>query len=136
MPGVNDWLRKASADLKLATKSVGDDETLDPAVYLAHQCSEKSLKTFFIFIGKKTIKTHDLVSLLNGCIEVDSEFILIEKECKDLDPYGFDSRYPNDGFRIDQKGLIEALDMANKVFNFVKNKVTKERPQQSNAKNS
>jgi hypothetical protein len=37
MPGVKDWLKKSSGDLKLATKSLGDDETLDPAVYLTHQ---------------------------------------------------------------------------------------------------
>jgi len=54
MPGIKDWLQKASSDLKLATKSLGDDETLDPAAYLTHQCAEKSLKAFFILIGSQS----------------------------------------------------------------------------------
>lgn len=100
MPGIKDWLKKASSDLKLAKKSIGDDETLDPAVYLTHQCAEKSLKTFLVFVGEVIPKTHDLSLLLNGCIKVDSEFILIERECKALDLYGFDSRYQNDTFCV------------------------------------
>lgn len=34
MPGIKDWLRKSLGDVKLATKAIGDDETLDPAIYL------------------------------------------------------------------------------------------------------
>ena len=94
MPGLNDWLRKASGDLKLATKSIGDDETLDPAVYLTHQSAEKSLKTFFVFAGKTIPKTHDLGMLLDGCTIFDWEFMLLQHECKTLDLYGFSSRYP------------------------------------------
>lgn len=123
MPGLKDWLRKASSDLRLATKAVGDDETLDPAIYLTHQCAEKSLKTFFVFIGKKIPKTHDLGVLLNDCTMFDEEFILVQKKCQDLDPYGFNSRYPNDIFHVNQQDLIEAISMANKIFDFVKNKV-------------
>jgi HEPN domain-containing protein len=123
MPGVKDWLRKSSADLKLATKSVGDDETLDPAVYLTHQCAEKSLKAFFVSLGKIIPKTHDLGVLFDDCTKLDVEFILIQKACKCLDPYGFNSRYPNDSFHVNQKDLVEAIDMANEIFDFVKNKI-------------
>ncbi len=35
----------------------------------------------------------------------------------------FDSRYPNDAFRVNQEKLHKAIDMANKVFNFVKNNI-------------
>jgi HEPN domain-containing protein len=123
MPGTKDWLKKASSDLKLAKKAVGDDETLDPAVYLTHQCSEKSLKTFFVLVGKAIPRTHDLGVLLEGCASLDREFILLQNECKLLDPYGSESRYPNDSFHVNQQDLIEAIDMANKIFDFVKNKV-------------
>lgn len=123
MPEIKDWLKKSSGDLKLATKSVGDEETLDPAVYLTHQCAEKSLKTFFVFMGKTIPKTHDLSMLLDDCTRFDWEFMLLQKECMCLDPYGFNSRYPNDSFHVNQNDLIEAIDMANKIFYFVKNKV-------------
>ena len=123
MPGPKDWLRKASSDLKLATKSIGDDETLDPAVYLAHQCAEKSLKTFFIFLGKTVPKTHELDALLHDCIKIDLEFLSLQNECGFLDPYGFDSRYPNDAFHVNQKHLTKAINTANKILDFVRNKV-------------
>ncbi|MFH1831670.1 MAG: HEPN domain-containing protein [bacterium] len=125
MPGIKDWEQKASADLKLATKSICDDETIDPAIYLTHQCAEKSLKTFFVFLGKAIPKTHDLSMLLDGCTKLDVEFALLQKACQYLDPYGFNSRYPNDSFHVNQKDLIEAIDLANKISNFVKNKVIK-----------
>ncbi len=123
MPGIKDWLKKASSDLKFATKALDEHETLDPAVYLTHQCAEKSLKSFFILTGKSIPKTHDLEILHDDCTMFDREFLLLQGECKSLNPYGFDSRYPKDDFHVDQKDLIEALNMANKILNFVKNKV-------------
>jgi HEPN domain-containing protein len=122
MPGLKDWLRKASSDLRLATKSIGDDETLDPAVYLTHQCAEKSLKAVFVLNGKTIPKTHDLDILLDNCTQLNWEFILLKNECKLLRSYGFDSRYPNDTFRVNQKDLAEAIDMAYRIFDFVKSK--------------
>jgi len=129
MPGVKDWLRKSSADLKLATKSIGDDETLDPAVYLTHQCAEKALKTVFVFNGKTIPKTHDLGVLLDESTKFDWEFMLLQNECKFLDPYGFNSRYPNDSFSVNQKDLADAIAMANKIFDFVQNKMVRKNRQ-------
>ncbi|MFA6527824.1 MAG: HEPN domain-containing protein [Candidatus Babeliales bacterium] len=124
MPGVKDWLRKSSADVKLAAKSIGDDETLDPAVYLSHQSAEKSLKAFFVFMGEKIPKTHDLGMLLDNCTQHDVEFILLQRTCNLLNFYGSNSRYPNDAFFVNQHDLCEAIDMAHKVLSFVKNKIT------------
>lgn len=87
MPGIKDWLRKAAGDLKLATKAVGDDETLDPAVYLTHQCVEKALKAFFVLFGKTIPRTHDLEVLLYDCAKIDQEFLLLQNECGFLSPY-------------------------------------------------
>lgn len=123
MPGLKDWLKKASGDLKASKKLSGDNETLDPAIYLTHQSAEKSLKTFFVGIGTAIPKTHDLGLLLDGCTKFNREFMVLQKECQNLDPYGFNSRYPNDSFRINQEDLDNAIEMANKIFDFVKNKV-------------
>lgn len=123
MPGHKDWLQKASADLKLATKATNDTETIDPAVYLAHQCAEKSLKTFFVFRGKSVPKTHFLGVLLDDCTKFDAEFMLIARECAFLEPFGFSTRYPNDTVHVNQDDLHEALFMSKKVFGFVSTKV-------------
>jgi len=123
MPGLKDWLRKASADLKLAKKAIGDDETLDPAVYLTHQCAEKSLKAYLIFIRKPISKTHSLGILLDICTSFDVEFMLLKNGCKLLDPYGTNSRYPHDFFSVNQADLIKALNIASKIFDFIEDKV-------------
>jgi HEPN domain-containing protein len=125
MPGLKDWLRKASSDLKLAKKSIGDDETLDPAVYLTHQCAEKSLKTYFVSVGRPVPKTHDLGILLDACSNLDLEFMLLKDDCKFLGPFAINSRYPNDSFSVNQNDLAQAISMAITIFDFVKNKVSK-----------
>ena len=127
MPGTNDWLRKAHADLKLASKAIGDDETLDPAVYLAHQCAEKSLKTLFIFKGSSVPKIHFLQLIFDDCAKIDMEFLMLRDACRLLDPYGINARYPNDGFFVNQQDLAQAIVMARMVLNFVKNKVSRGR---------
>ena len=46
MPGVKDWIKKSSSDLKASQKLLDDEETLDCAVFHAHQCAEKIFKAF------------------------------------------------------------------------------------------
>ncbi len=123
MPGFKDWLRKASGDLKLAMKSPGNDETLDSAIYLTHQCAEKSLKAFFVSKGMVIPRVHDLIVLLNHCVKLDKEFVLLQKACISLDSYGINARYPNDAFRVNQNDLIVAIDTAHQVLSFVSQKV-------------
>jgi HEPN domain-containing protein len=96
MPGVKDWLKKASSDLKASKKLSDDDETLDCSVFHTHQCAEKALKAFIVSIQQTIPKTHDLGFLLGRCAKTDPGFMLLIDESKYLDSYGYDSRYPND----------------------------------------
>jgi len=123
MPGTKDWLRKANSDVKLAIKAIGDEETLDSAIYLTHQCAEKSLKTFYVKLGKEVPRTHDLPILLDGCTKVNRNFLLLQTECGILDPYGRNARYPSDRFRVNQEDLVQAIEMATKILEFVRTKV-------------
>lgn len=123
MPGVKDWLKKASSDLKASKKLSDDIETFDCSVFHTHQCAEKALKAFIVLAQKSILKTHDLGVLLDHCIEINNEFMLLEKESKNLDSYGSASRYPNDTFYVDKQTVEEAIDMAEKILITVKNKV-------------
>ena len=125
MPGVNDWLKKASSDLKSAIKLVDDDDTVDTAIYLTHQCTEKALKAFLVFVKQPIPRTHNLTYLLMCCAEFDQDFALFQNECKILNPYGHDSRYPDDYFSVDQQDLTEAIVMAKKILNFITQKLQK-----------
>lgn len=122
MPGVNEWLEKAFGDL-LASKKLSDDErTLDCAIFHTHQCAEKALKAFVVFVQQPIPKTHDLGFLLTYCAKHDYEFSFLDEECKKLNPYAQDARYPNDHFRVDMPAAQRAIEMAERVFVLVKTK--------------
>jgi len=124
MPGVKDWLKKASSDLKASKKLSDDDETLDCSVFHTHQCAEKALKSFIVLAQKCIPRTHDLGLLLDHCVAINDEFALLRNESRALNRYGHESRYPNDNFNVDRKNTEEAIGMAEKILINVKNKVS------------
>ena len=75
------------------------------------------------FLSKPIPRTHDLGILLNVCINIKKDFILITEECGILAPYEFEPRYPSDSFKVNQQNLRDALKAANYIFDFVKNKI-------------
>ena len=65
MPGVKNWIAKASGDLKSSKKLIkDDDDTLDSAAYFTQQSAEKALKAYLIFKNQPIPRTHDLEKLL------------------------------------------------------------------------
>ena len=70
-----EWLLISEEEIKLARKAIrGDDVIIIPTVFLAQQAAEKALKAYLTFVGWKFRKTHDLVDLLEVCINHDNEF--------------------------------------------------------------
>lgn len=134
MPGVNDWIAKASGDLKSSQKLLkDDDETLDSAAYFTQQSAEKILKAYLIFQGQPIPRTHDLEKLLKDCIKYDSSFDQLRGNIEPLAPYATYTRYPDDRFNIDREEVVEAIAYAEKILKFVKTKIepTKKTPQLS-----
>jgi HEPN domain-containing protein len=125
MPGVKDWVRKASNDLHASQKLADEEKTFDCSVFHTHQRAEKAFKAFIVSTQKSIPKTHDLGFLLSHCAEVDSEFMLLQEESKHLNPYANDSRYPNDYFYVNQQIVSQAVDMAEKILIFVSRKIEK-----------
>ncbi len=124
MPGVKDWLTKASSDLLSAKKLFrDDDDTLDMAAYHTHQCVEKALKCFLVFLGLGIPKSHDLIFLLEICADKDGDFLCLRQEAKELNHYGRDSRYPDDYFHVDRDDVEAAITMASKALKFVLKKI-------------
>ncbi len=124
MPGVKNWIAKAAGDLKVAMKLMDDAEVFDYTVFHAHQCAEKSFKAFLISMHQPIPKTHSLNILLIACSKLDGEFAILSNEIIVLDPYGSDSRYPNDFFHVNQANVDEAIKIAQKIFDFVRSKIS------------
>lgn len=125
MPGVKDWLAKASSNLNAAKKLIkDDDETLDLAAYSSQQSAEKALKAYLIFKQQPILKTHDLEKLLASCIGYDSTFNCLRDAAEILSPYATYTRYPDDRFYIDRQEAIQAIKLAEKVLKFVQTKIS------------
>ena len=70
MPKHSLWIRKSSSDLR-AAKVLLKENILDAAIYHTQQCAEKALKGYLSCTNKKILKTHDLVVLVEYCIDQD-----------------------------------------------------------------
>jgi len=123
MPGLKDWLAKASGDLKAAKILSCDTDLLDIAAYLTQQCAEKALKAYLVFCHQVIPKTHNLKFLVEQCSKRDSAFQQLLNDALTLDPYGSYSRYPDDRFSINQEEIKEAIDKATKILSFVNKKI-------------
>jgi HEPN domain-containing protein len=64
-------------------------------------------------------KTHNLVVLLESCIEFDANFEVLRDSAESLTPYATEFRYPGDIIEPEQDDVEEALEMAVLVLSFV-----------------
>lgn len=119
-----EWLDTALDDLRWAKASFKDG-FYSRVCFISQQVAEKSLKGF-LYYHKDRIKSHDLVRLRKECQKHDSDFSVIDKATTKLNRYYLKTRYPDTGdFKeFENKELSsEAIEMAEEVLNFVKNKL-------------
>jgi HEPN domain-containing protein len=115
-----EWLFKAEHDIKSADLLLKGQEPLyDVAIYHAQQCAEKSLKSFLAFREKEISKIHNLLILLEECVEIDSRFNEIYEDCIYLNPYATLYRYPEGDLMPERDEVESAIHKAKKVMNFV-----------------
>ena len=112
------WLLIAQEDLDSAKHLFSREFTT--TLFHAQQCAEKALKAYLSFKNKPIIKTHDLIKLVNSCLECDYHFETLRPLAADLTPYETAGRYPEDSFEKPTKEDIEELlEQAEDVFTFV-----------------
>ncbi len=114
------WLAKAEEDLRSAKNDLKDEPPITAtACFHAQQCAEKSLKAFLVFVDKHIDRTHSLTYLVDICSDYDLEFQELEDLTGELTQYAIETRYPDDWREISVKEAFEAVENAEKVFNFV-----------------
>jgi len=122
------WLFKAATDFRSAKKLMhGDDKILDTAIYHTQQAAEKALKAFLVFKKQSFLKTHDLEKLLAYCESFEKSFECLRGAAALLNPYGTFFRYPDDSLEPVLDDVIEAIENAEIILNFVR-KIIKEQP--------
>ena len=117
------WIIKAKSDLKAAKLLRYDEETWDATVFHTQQCAEKALKAFLDFSKKPITKTHDLELLVALCSKIDSHFEGLKMKAATIKPYATKFRYPDDLLHPDACDVDEAINCAEYIFNFVKQKL-------------
>ena len=66
---------------------------------------------------------HDLLEILNACRSVDDSFRALEADCRALNPYSVQVRYP--GYLLDcvEEDAIDALSRAGRMRDFVRGRL-------------
>lgn len=117
-------LFKAERDYQ-SGKILYENELEEGAIYHYQQAAEKALKAFLIFNKNKVPKTHDLTSILDICIELNSKFEVLYDACEKLTPYATIFRYMDTGYGLTPTHDIvdEAKNEAFLILQFVKNEI-------------
>lgn len=95
-------------------------------LFHVQQCAEKSLKAYLVLKKGSIKKTHDLVLLVNICMEVDQSFEELRPLAIELNPYETLGRYPDSSFKkINQNKMQQLIERSEFIFNFVAGHITK-----------
>ena len=98
------WVRKAEHDLLDMRNNLAAEEVpWDMVCFHAQQAAEKMLKALQVFRGLEPPRTHDLVSLLAECVELDAGLSDLSTACELLTPYGVAVRYPLDTYELAER---------------------------------
>ncbi len=118
------WFIKAENDLETATRALKYEPRItDTACFHAQQVAEKALKAFLVFMDYEVEKTHDIVKLINACVEKDASFEGFRETLKGLTRYAIVERYPDDWREILLDEAQSAVKKAEECMVFVKGKI-------------
>jgi HEPN domain-containing protein len=115
-----EWLFKAEHDIKsaeLLLQSV--DPLYDIIVYHTQQCAEKALKAFLTSHLKEIDKSHNLILLVEKCIQETAKFDTIYDDCIFLNPYATLYRYPEGDLMPEMSEVNKSIESARKILHFV-----------------
>jgi len=114
------WVRRAINDFKSAKKLFsGKNKFLNTAVFHCQQSVEKILKSFLVYKEIKFEKVHNIVYLLDKCVEVDKTLNKWYQAAEILTPYATIFRYPGGYSEPETEDVKEALNYSKEVINFI-----------------
>jgi HEPN domain-containing protein len=122
LPIVRQWVEKAEHDLRNAehTLTMEEDCPFDTVCFHAQQCAEKYLKALLLSQLLDFPRTHDLrvlVQLILSKLSLNLDMAELVK----LNRYSIESRYPGDWDPISRSDAEEAVAIAQRVRDIIKN---------------
>jgi len=91
---IHEWLQKADEDLAFAVSIIEDSPFYAQICFHFQQSAEKYLKAVIVAYDLEFQKVHDLVALLKICLERRPELSGLMSDCKLLNRFYIDTRYP------------------------------------------
>jgi HEPN domain-containing protein len=91
---VGEWIKKAEEDYQFAASVLEDSTFYAQICFHFHQAAEKYLKAFIVARDLEFQKIHDLMVLLKTCSTVEPSFNEIQDDCRFLNRFYIDTRYP------------------------------------------
>lgn len=121
-----DWFLKVKNDLKAAEAIMGyyEDPPTDTVCYHCHQAVEKSLKGYLVYKKTRLPWVHDIVFLLNLCIEYDTELEVLKEDVEVLNKYYIEAKYPPDiPVLFSKEEANTAIERAKMVVEIISSKI-------------
>ena len=91
---VQEWLNKAEEDFGFAASVIKESPYYAQICFHFHQAAEKYLKAYIVAYDLVFEKIYDLPVLLKTCFQQDPKLREILEECKFLNRYYIEARYP------------------------------------------
>ena len=122
---LKEWLTEADEDFEFASVNLKEgDRFFSRICFHFQQAAEKYLKAFIIAKELGLKKIHNLRVLLDICKAKDKEFEQLREECRFLNVFYIDTRYP--AFwpvGRTRKEAQKAKESARKIGDFLKKKI-------------
>lgn len=120
-------LQKADEDFGYAALSLDEEFQYFPQIcWHFQQAAEKYLKAYIVAFDLEFRKIHDLIALLNTCSKKDPIFSSLIEDCKYLQKFYIETRYPVVwDARPTKQETLQTRSAADKIANFVKERIFK-----------
>jgi uncharacterized protein len=125
LESIGDWLARAHEDLRVIDNilAAGKEAAWSGVAFHGQQLAEKYLKVLFIQRYVRPPRTHDLAELILGLHRLGYDFPDFAAECKLLEPYAIDVRYPETVPIPDESGGRAALAAACAIVDAAKDRM-------------
>lgn len=124
---VAQWLAYADEDLGLARHGLkmGNNAPYRLIAYHAQQCAEKHLKAYLVYHGIDFPYTHSISRLLELCGD-KANWIGELRGAEELTPFAITTRYPGEDEEVTKEEALQAIEIAAKVRDIIRNALTEE----------
>lgn len=112
------WINRAKGNLLRAKLPMEDGMYYEDFCFDCQQCVEKALKGLIVHLGLTPHKTHYFGKLF----EEISKILILPDWCEDvfeLNDYAVITRYPDDFVEVTKEEYIRALEIAERVYNWI-----------------